>query len=75
MAADRTTITATVWVKIFSALSWSPFPMEKAQRVEVPMAKRIATPERMLIKGREMFTAARARPLTPLATKMPSMMV
>ena len=75
MTAEKIRMTATVWEKISSAFLWSPAPRAKAQRVEVPMVSRTDTPERMLIKGRERFTAARARSLTPFATKMPSMTV
>ena len=75
MTTDTARMTATVWVKMRSAFSWSPSPMAKAHRVEVPMDSRMAMPERMLMKGREMFTEARASSPTPRETKMPSMMV
>ena len=75
MTMEMPTMMATVWVKIFSAFSWSPWPRAKAHRVEVPMDRRMATPERKLIKGREIFTPARASSPTPLEIKIPSTMV
>ena len=75
MSTDSTTMTAAVWEKIRSARSCFPSPNANAQRVEVPIESRMATPERKLINGRAMLTPAKARSPTPLETKMPSTMV
>ena len=40
ITAEMATMATTVWVKIFSAFSWSPCPRAKAHRVEVPMESR-----------------------------------
>ena len=75
MAAESTAITTTVWVKISSASFFFPRPRAKAHRVEAPMDRRMDSPERTLMKGREMFTEVRADSLTPWETRMPSITV
>ena len=72
ISRERATITATVWLKRAEALSRWPWPRAKAQRVEVPMERRMAMPDRRLTKGRARFTLAKASSPTPLATKIPS---
>ena len=75
MAAERMTITTTVWVKISSASRFFPLPRAKAHRVEAPMDRRMDSPDRTLMNGREMFTDVKADSLTPWATRMPSITV